>query len=64
MDAADPNAVLKAVKDQVGLSICLHTDEKECLLEGIVPEDKIPTAAQVFKTMEDPDDRGRKGSNK
>ena len=56
LDAADPNAVLKAVKDQVVLSLCPHTDENEWLLESIVPDEDIPTVVQVFQTMEDPKD--------
>ena len=56
MDVADSNMVWKAVKDKVDLSICLHTDENEQLLKSLVPDEDIQTAAQVFQTMEDPDD--------
>ena len=49
MDAADPNVVWKSVKDKVGLSICPHTDENEQMLENLVPDEDIPTAAQVLQ---------------
>ena len=52
MEEANPNAVLKTVKDQVGLSICPRTEEKERLLEMIL-EEETPMAAQVIQGMEE-----------
>ena len=45
MDVADSDVVWKAVKDKVSLSICPHTDENEQLLESLVPDEDILTAA-------------------
>ena len=45
---------LKAVKDQVSLSICPCTEEKEHLLEEMILEEEIlPMAAQVIQGMEE-----------
>ena len=56
METADPDAVWKAIKDKVGLSICPHTEQKEQMLECLLPDEDVPLAAQVLETMEDPED--------
>ena len=56
MGAVDPDIVWKAIKDKVSLSICPMTKEKEQLLENLIPNEDIPSAAQVLNTLENPDD--------
>ena len=56
MEAADPDIVWKTIKDKVGLSICPLTEEKERLLENLIPDEDIPSAAQVLNTLENPND--------
>ena len=55
MEEAKPKVVLKAVKDQVGLSICPHTEEKEHLVEEMIPKEEIPSVVQVIQGMEELD---------
>ena len=47
---------MKVIKDKVGLSICPMTEEKEQLLENLIPDKDIPSAAQVLNTLENPKD--------
>ena len=56
MDTADPDAVWRAIKDKVSLSICPPTEQKEQMLECLLPDEDVPSAAQVLETMEDPED--------
>ena len=45
MDAADPDAVWRSIKDKVSLCICPSTEEKEKTLECLLPDQEIPLAA-------------------
>ena len=48
MEEANPDAVLKVVKDQCSLAICPCTEEREHLLEEIIPEEDIPSVSDVI----------------
>ena len=50
IEAADPDIVWKAIKDKVSLSLCPMTKEREQLLENLIPDEDIPSAAQVLNT--------------
>ena len=52
MDIADSSMVWKAVKDKFGLTL---TKMNNCWRD-LVPDEEIPTAAQVFQTMQNLDD--------
>ena len=56
MDTADPDAVWQAIKDKVGLCICPPMEEKERILECLLPDKEVPLAARILEAMEDPDD--------
>ena len=54
MDTADADTVWRSIKDKVGLSICPPTEQKERMLECLLPNEDITSAAQVLEAMEDP----------
>ena len=55
MDTANPDALWRSIKDKVGLCICPPTEEKERTLECLIPDQEIPTAAQVLEKLDDAD---------
>ena len=56
MDTANPDAVWRAIKDKVGLCICPSTEEKEKMLECLLPDQEIPPADRILEMMEDADE--------
>ena len=55
MEEANPDTVLKAVKDQCGLTLCPRTEDRECLLEKMILEEDIPSVSDVIQGMEELD---------
>ena len=55
MDSANHDAVWRSIKDKVGLCIQPQSDEVETQLDFITPSEEIPTAGEVLKRLEKPD---------
>ena len=51
------DTVWQAIKDKVSLSICPPTEEKEQMLECLLPDKDVPIgSSEVLEAMEDPED--------
>ena len=55
MEEANPVAVLRAVKDPSSLAICPCTEEREHMLEEMVPREEIPMVSDVIQNIKESD---------
>ena len=53
METADPDAVWRSVKDNLGLCICPTSQVNEKTLECMIPDQEVPHAAEVLGKMEE-----------
>ena len=53
METANPDTVWRAVKDKVGLCICLQSQESEKTLECMIQDEEVPQAAEVLGKIEE-----------
>ena len=60
MEEVDPAAVLRAVKDPSSLAIHPCMEERECLLEEMVPGEEIPKLSDVIWNIKELDTLSQK----